>query len=454
MTKAMISAGARLAAIALATTGAITLTACEEHPYPSAAPGEATAAPRPDDATLAGAPAGPGGGYQVSPTTRSPTVYPPGGAPYPPQGYAQDGPPPRGPYGPPAHSYPPGYGGGYAATAPPEIITMAPIPNPPERTYRYGSGRSDHHHAHYYSRRAYSQPAHEMGRPHHLHHRRRFIYGAVHPATARAPQAYRPAAAPASVHRRMAQPTTGHPQARAIAPAAQPQLSRPQLSQSQLTQPQALDHYRHHHHAVAPTTNTTSTTRTVTSTNTVAADNGTEADRYQALERDLRDQFAQSGRLSAPSHTDVGQTALVSLTLPADFAQTVRTEAAKQNLSQQAMTMNLTAGLSGEGYTIVPAEAQTLPLAMDAPTSFTWRVTPNGASRGALKASVRAVMGDGHEVVLGDKTAGSGSATGRIVGIGLLALIALVLLGWAAQRRRPVLTGATKPRASHTNGVA
>ena len=31
-------------------------------------------------------------------------------------------------------------------------------------------------------------------------------------------------------------------------------------------------------------------------------------------------------------------------------------------------------------------------------------------------------------------------------------LIALVLLGWAAQRRRPKLSGAAKPRATHTNG--
>ena len=39
-----------------------------------------------------------------------------------------------------------------------------------------------------------------------------------------------------------------------------------------------------------------------------------------------------------------------------------------------------------------------------------------------------------------------------MIGIGLLALIALVVLGWAAQRRRPKATGASKPRTTHTNG--
>ena len=75
MTRRMISTGARFAALALTTTGALALAACEEHPYPSAAPREATAAPPPDDSTLAGTPNGSGYG----PTTRSPGYAPPQG---------------------------------------------------------------------------------------------------------------------------------------------------------------------------------------------------------------------------------------------------------------------------------------------------------------------------------------------------------------------------------------
>jgi hypothetical protein len=39
--------------------------------------------------------------------------------------------------------------------------------------------------------------------------------------------------------------------------------------------------------------------------------------------------------------------------------------------------------------------------------------------------------------------------TGRVVGVGLLVLIALILLAWAAQRKRPEPVGAAKPRVNH-----
>jgi hypothetical protein len=225
-------------------------------------------------------------------------------------------------------------------------------------------------------------------------------------------------------------------------------------TQPQLAKPQPLDHHHHHHpHAAdaatvaAATGGSSNTTGTANTTDPV-----TEADRYQALQESLHDAFTSAAQLTAPAHMEPNQQSTVTLTLPADFAQTVRTEAAKQNLSEQAATVNLMASLSGDGYTIVPGEAQSQPLTLNTPTTFDWKVTPTGAGRGALKASVRAAVGEGHDLTLGDKTTGSGAATGRVVGIGLLALIALVLLGWAAQRRRPKPIGASKPRTNHTNG--
>ena len=151
---------------------------------------------------------------------------------------------------------------------------------------------------------------------------------------------------------------------------------------------------------------------------------------------------------------EANQPADVTLTLPADFAKTLQYEAGKQKLVQAATSVNLIAALSGDGYAIVPADPQTLPLQQGQATVFHWKVTPTGAGRGALPASVKAASTtDGPTLDLGSKSSGSASTTGRVVGIGLLALIALVLLGWAAQRRRPLASGATRPRATHTNGA-
>ena len=441
ISKGAISKGARLAALALTTAAGLALAACEEHPYPSAASREATAAPPPDDSTLAGAPSGSG----YAPTTRSPAYAPPQG--YPP-GYsmAQPGPPPGyGPppaaYGPPQPGYAPapgqgyggqGYGGqGYALVG---KATMDPIPNPPERPHRYERGYGErHHHYHYYRRqmRAYGPPVYAAPHRHHLHHRHTIYAPAVH-----APMAHRhPATAPMRAH------PAAPPMAMPVAPAG-----------AQLAKPQALDHHRHHRHATnAATAASGGASNTTGAPNTPGS--ASEADRYQALQQSLRDAFANGAQLTVPAHMEPNQASTVTLTVPADFAQTVRNEAASLGLSAQAATMNLMASLSGDGYTIVPGEAQTQPLTLNAPTAFSWKVTPTGAARGALKASVRAAVGEGHDLTLGDKTTGSGGTTGRVVGIGLLALIALVLLGWAAQRRRPKMTGASRPRSTHTNGT-
>ena len=419
MTTARISRGARFAALALAAGSAVALSACEEHTYPSAAPKESTAAPAQDD-TLAGAPSG-----YAPPSTRTPAYTPPGqGAPpYPPPGYGQNG------YPPPPAAYPPAYGRG-DANAPPVVISMAPIPNPPERPHGYGRRRHHHHH-HYLWMREHPAP---MYAP---HHRRAHHHGM---APSMGPARHAPS------HRHGMAPTT-HP-----APTAHPVAPAPQL-----TKPAAPDHHRRHHHGAtagaAATAAAASGGSTNTTSNAVAA-SGSEADRYEALGKSLKDAFANGAQLQAPAHMEANQAADVSLTLPADFAQTVQSEAAKQGLASSMATVNLIGMLSGDGYTIVPSDRQTLPLAQGQATVFRWKVTPTGAGRSPLTASVKAVAaGDTHTLDLGSKSTAAGSATGRVIGIGLLALIALILLGWAAQRRRPAARGATKPRATHTNGT-
>ena len=441
MTRPTMPTGARLAALAFATTAALMLAACEERPTAPAQ--QATAAPTAGDDALAGAPTGPGA-YPYPPTTRSPAFAPPppeAGYPqpgYPQSGYAQRGYPPTGPapYGPPQASYPPGYGHYAPQGAPPEIITMAPIPNPPEHAQRYTRsygwrGRHRHHGWTY----GYRTEPH-YGYVHHRHHVRRY---------SAAPHAVRHNIAPTSGrgHRAMAAAPGSYATAPrgAVAPATAPA--------TQLTKPHIPLRRLHHHLALAPLA---APAAAPVANQTSEASTTSEADRYQAMEQGLKDDFANAAQLQAPGHMQANQPSTVTLTLPADFAQTVRNEAAKQNLPAAATSMNLTAGLTGDGYTIVPDEPQNLPLVQDGATVFQWKVTPTGDSRSPLKASVHAqAAGDSHTLALGDKSTGSGSATGRVIGIGLLALIALVLLGWAAQRRRPAATGATRPRSQSQN---
>ena len=438
MTIRTISTGARLATLALAAAGAMTLAACEEHGYPAH---EATAAPPPADAPLAGAPTGAeGGGYP--PTTRTPeyvapepaSPYPPP-TPYPPQGgYA----PPPGPNGPPA-GYPPGYAHANPQGAPPVIVSMAPIPNPPEHA-AYARRR---HHRHHGWAHAYTQSP---------RYRWRYVYGsAPYPA---APMhrhhvmQHRHAAAPS--HAAPTQPRPVAPPHHAAAPAP--------ATGAQLAKPQPLDHHRHH--AMNPATaaaaagGPTAGADNATSNamgNTVAT--GSEADHYKALEQSLQGDFAGAAQLANPGHLDVGQTGVVTLTLPATFGQTVQDDAAKQGLAPALASVNLIATLAADGYTIVPSEPQTLPLTVGQPTTFQWKVTPTGLDRSAFKVSVRAqAAADNHTLALGDKSSG-GAHVGRWIGLGLLAIVALALLGWAARRRRPTVTSGAKPRTTHQNGT-
>jgi hypothetical protein len=443
MTKARIRTGARIAVLAVAAGGAMALSACEEHAYPSAAPREGTAAAPTGDEALAGAPSG-----YAPPSTRSPAYVPPPGAAappygpppgqpgYPPQnGYAQNGYPPNGyPPPPPANTYPPGYGHQNASGAPPVIVSMAPIPNPPERPRGEREAWRHRHHPHHAWMQAYGPPHYAPAPYAHHHHHHRAVM-----AVPMAPR--RHAAAP--VH---ARPVHAHP--------AAPTRPAPAPS-AQLTKPAAPDHHKHHRHAAATAAATAAAASggpTNTTSNTVAS--GSEADRYQALEKALRDAFAQGAQLQAPAHMEANQAADVTLTVPGDFAQTFQSEAGKEGLASALASVNLTATLSGDGYTIVPADPQTLPMTQGQATVFHWKATPTGAGHGPLTAAVKATApGDNHTVDLGSKSTGTGSASGRVLGIGILAVVALALLGWAAQRRRPAKpTGAVKPRASHTNG--
>ena len=422
---ASVAKGARLTALALSGAAAFGLAACEEHSYPSAAPQERTMAPPPGDASLAGAP-----------TTRSPDYVPPAG----PDGAAY--PPPYGPRGeaPPPPGYPPAYGRG----APPQIITMAPIPNPPEEPVRHGWRR--HRHYRYVDGRGYVAEPYDLMASHHRHHHLH-RYGP-------SPWVFHPAGPHRRRHHHHHLMHTVAPAvpAHGAAPAAHAPRLAPHPAAPQLTKPKPPEHHKHH-----PTSDAaTAAAASGGSTNTMAGNSvatGSEADHYQSLQQGLQTLFASAAQFQTPSHLNAGETGIVSLTLPADFAQNANAEATKDGLGQAASSLNVMASLSGDGYTIVPADAQSLPLAVNTPTVFQWKVTPTGASRGALKVSAKAqAPGDSHVLDLGGKTSGSGMGAGKLVGLGLLAVIVVAVLGWFAQRRRPRPTGAARPRSTHTNG--
>jgi hypothetical protein len=182
---------------------------------------------------------------------------------------------------------------------------------------------------------------------------------------------------------------------------------------------------------------------------------GTPAQRYAALQTALATVIAREATLDAPAHFEPGQAADVTLNVPSDFAQTLRQEAARQDLSDQTASVNLTSTLAGDGYTVTPAEPQSQPLTLGAQTVFHWKVTAQPNAKGPLQASLNAdILSDGQTLALGPvKLAAANRWTGRVVGVGLLVLIALILLGWAAQRKRPATSGGAKPRVNQNAEV-
>jgi hypothetical protein len=425
-----------IAAAALASVCAVALSACEENgPATSSEP--AAAAPSQAPADLMGAPQGQAsaapGAIQETPllpggdTTRTPQYVPPAALAPPPGAYAPGPAPTMAP--PPAYPAPaPPAPPAYASHAPTEVIAMQPIPNPPEGAAEGHWHAATHHRHHGWWGPVYAAPAAGYAAGHAARHH--YTVGANPPA---APAHH--AAAPA------------HAQTHATA----------QAGGAQLTKPEAPGHKAHGHKGLdqgtvaaasggstAPTTNeTANATGNVTSTGDA---------RYDALQTALTADAAHAAILNAPRQIQPGQTADVTLTVSSDFAQTLRTEAASQNLSDQATSANLEATLAGDGYTIVPNETQALPLTLGAPTVFHWKVTPQGAAQGPLHADLRAnLLAANHVLSLGTIKTHSGMA-GRVIGVGLLVLIALVLLGWVTRSRRPSPSSGAKPRPNHQTG--
>lgn len=297
----------------------------------------------------------------------------------------------------------------------PVIIAMAPIPNPPEAPRRSRRVRQ----------RAETAPSYryvEPARPRAAAPARpAYQSGTVQPrATAKAAPAPAPAAkvAPKGTVAKVA------PAPKIAKPAPAPKLgAAPALK----TAPGA-----------APEGNVTSPL-------------GDRATRLAALEMSLAEAVAKGAKLTVPALT-ANTPADVTLTLPAEFADTVRDEAAKNELSDAAAAVNITSVLSGEGFTVTPDAAQSQPLVAGAPTEFHWSVTSATPDEKALHADVGAdlIGAASDKLNLGSVTSASGGfkLTPRVLGIAILVLIAaLVVAGLARGRGGPSRSASARRNA-------
>jgi hypothetical protein len=157
-----------------------------------------------------------------------------------------------------------------------------------------------------------------------------------------------------------------------------------------------------------------------------------------ALQTALTQQVAKVAVLKAPSRFTPNQDADVSLVLPANFAEIVRKEAAKQGLTDAAASVNLDAVLSGPGFAVHPEEPASLPLKVGQPTEFHWTVSAQPGAKG-LHADLGAELtGAGAEKIsLGtiQRSVGGLKLTTRVLAVALLVLIAALVVAWLARGR-------------------
>jgi len=169
---------------------------------------------------------------------------------------------------------------------------------------------------------------------------------------------------------------------------------------------------------------------------------GDRPTRLAALQSTLTDGVSKGAVLTAPQRFTANQPADVSLTIPAAFYDTLRAEAEKNGLSDAAASVNLTAVLSGDGFSVTPDETQSQPLTKGQPTEFRWTVTAQPGAKGPLHADVGAdLLGGGSDTLaLGSvqKQAGFGvKPTPRMVGAAILVLILALVVVWLARGRGP-----------------
>jgi hypothetical protein len=103
--------------------------------------------------------------------------------------------------------------------------------------------------------------------------------------------------------------------------------------------------------------------------------------------------IASASTLKVAESIKAGQAGEVVLSLPQNVLDVIREQAAKLGLGRAARTTDVTATLSGEGYTITPNGPQTATLKSGEAPSFKWQVTPlPGINTSDLRARFDAIL--------------------------------------------------------------
>jgi len=299
------------------------------------------------------------------------------------------------------------------------VVAMAPIPNPGKGAPAYGDSRI---HAHYAAASPYGEGHWAPG------HGASPAYVPPRPPTAAAPAQTTAKAAPA--------PAVQHKGALAAGAAA-------------VAGAVALDA---HHLATAAKQTASRVTKTTTTTTTTVA-TGDRNTRLAALQTALTDAVGKTAVLTTPSSFAANQPTDVTLTLPTAFADTVKSEADKQGLTDEAASVSLAALLSGDGFAVTPSDEQAVTLKSGQPMEYHWTVTAEPNAKGPLHADVSANLlgGVNEKLALGSVQTSAGNGVKlsppQIVGASILVLIAAIFVAWLARSRGPTRSAAAR-RAS------
>ena len=108
----------------------------------------------------------------------------------------------------------------------------------------------------------------------------------------------------------------------------------------------------------------------------------------EQLSAAVRPEVMKGAVLTVPEGLAKGEESKVSLALPANLMDVIKREAAKLGLGKAARKAEVSASLTGEGYEISPAGAQTKPLKSGEAARFDWNVKPGAGDKAPLKATV------------------------------------------------------------------
>ncbi len=96
--------------------------------------------------------------------------------------------------------------------------------------------------------------------------------------------------------------------------------------------------------------------------------------------------------LTVPDTLAKGEESKVTLSLPVNLLDFIQKEAGKLGLTKAAKKSEVSATLTGDGYTITPNAAQTQALKKGEAATFNWQVKPGDGEKTPLKAKVDGVL--------------------------------------------------------------